>query len=119
MALPDSLDVKDPKWIERMQAINDKLKDPSYKVVKQETLPDGKWISTIWLGLDHGFYNGPHPEGPALIFETMVFTSKESLVDVECERYSTEEEAVAGHERIKAEYERIRVEREKIHSRLR
>ena len=48
------------------------------------------WISTVWIGLDHGF-GFPWP----LIFETMVF--KDSHSDLDCERYSTEAKAIAGH----------------------
>jgi hypothetical protein len=55
-------------------------------------------ISTVFLGLDHSF-----GDGPPLLFETMVF---EGELDGECERYSTWEEAEAGHsamvERVKA-----------------
>lgn len=62
-------------------------------------------ISTVWLGLDHNFTG----EGPAIIFETMVFTNsawvadrsdpdRELLVDIDTDRYATEEEARAGHE---------------------
>lgn len=57
-------------------------------------------VSTIWLGLNHG---GPY--GPPLIFETMVFSVNEwdepgfhGLHDFDRHRYSTEQEAVAGHE---------------------
>lgn len=55
------------------------------------TLPGGARVSTVWLGLDHQF-----GDGPPLIFETMVFPA-ESSMDLDCERYSTEEEAKAGH----------------------
>jgi hypothetical protein len=55
-------------------------------------------ISTVFLGLDHNFGGGP-----PLLFETMVFGGD---LDQECERYSTWEEAEAGHrkmiERVKA-----------------
>lgn len=51
----------------------------------------GVTVSTVFLGLDHRF--GP---GPPLIFETMAFPADGS--DEECERYSTWDEAVAGHE---------------------
>ena len=54
------------------------------------TLPGGTEISTVYLGLDHRF-----GEGSPLIFETMVFGA---VMDGEQERYSTEEEARAGHE---------------------
>lgn len=82
------------------------------KIVRQEHTPNGRyWISTVWLGLDHSW-----GDGPPLIFETMVFPQSvdkqydalEDLVEGEpeygrwselaCERYSTEEEAIAGHE---------------------
>ncbi len=60
---------------------------PSRTVARDEV--DGASISTVWLGLDHGW-----GEGPPLIFETMVFGSP---LDQECWRYSTEAEARAGH----------------------
>lgn len=67
------------------------------KVVEQTTLPDGKWVSTVWLGINHRF-----GDGPPLIFETMVFPSKVSELD--CERYSTEAQARAGHAAMVAKY---------------
>ena len=63
-----------------------------YKAVAQTTVGH-YWISTVWLGLDHSF-----GEGPPVIFETMVFRSEES--DLECQRYATEAEAIAGHLRM-------------------
>lgn len=51
----------------------------------------GDWeVSTVWLGLDHSFM-----EGPPLIFETMIFGGE---YDSECWRYSTEAQALEGHE---------------------
>lgn len=59
----------------------------------------GKYqVSTVWLGLDHSF-----DEGRPLIFETMVFNwrlRKDRYQELYCERYSTEAEAIAGHERV-------------------
>lgn len=51
-------------------------------------------VSTIWLGLDHQY-----GAGPPLIFETMVFNDAldDEHDERDCERYSTEAEAVAGH----------------------
>lgn len=69
-----------------------KLSDYKYKRVLETTLPDGTWVSTVWLGMDHGFGGGP-----PLIFETMVFPSMDNMQDKDCERYSTEAEAIAGH----------------------
>ena len=61
--------------------------------VARDILPDGKVVSTVWLGLDHRFSE----DGPPLIFETMVFPSETDFLDMDCERYSTEAEARAGH----------------------
>lgn len=66
--------------------------------IARTTLPDGKWVSTVWLGLDHSF-----GDGPPLIFETMVFPA-DDMTDLDCERYSTEAEAKAGHERMVAKW---------------
>ena len=65
------------------------------KRVAETVLPNGNWVSTVWLGLNHS-YGGGLP----LIFETMVFPNKDDYGDLDCERYSTEAEAVAGHERM-------------------
>ena len=52
-------------------------------------------ISTVWLGMDHGFLL----EKP-IIFETMVFSHPKSGYGDWCERYCTEDEALAGHYKI-------------------
>ena len=68
------------------------------RIVAKDTVGDSD-ISTVFLGLDHSF-----GEGPPLIFETMVFGGK--LSD-KMARYSTWDEAVSGHntmiERVRAE----------------
>ena len=72
------------------------MEDINYKRVAQTSLKDGTWISTVWLGLDHSF-----GEGPPLIFETMVFPdSANSAAEEDMERYATEAEARAGHKRM-------------------
>lgn len=48
-------------------------------------------VSTVWLGLDHQY-----GDGPPLIFETMIFGGEHDQYQ---ERYSTKEEAIAGHKR--------------------
>lgn len=58
----------------------------------ETTLPNGRWVSTVWLGLNHAF-----GAGPPVIFESMVFDTRDSMGEVDCERYSTEAEALAGH----------------------
>ncbi len=69
-----------------------KFEDRDYKRVALTELPDGKEVSTVWLGLDHQW-----GEGPPLIFETMVFPPG-SRIELDAERYSTLEEAQAGHD---------------------
>jgi len=73
------------------------LEDADYQRVASDVLPDGRWISTVWLGLDHGSFR---ISDPPLIFETMVFESQTKLHEMRCARYSTEAEALRGHERI-------------------
>lgn len=63
-----------------------------YVVVQQTELPNGYWVSTVWLGLNHQF----DEDGPPLIFETMVKNPSGEFEDYQ-ERYSTEEEAMNGH----------------------
>lgn len=76
----------------------------SYIVVKKT--PVGPYeVSTVWLGIDHGFYRGR-----MLIFETMIFVREpgpdgmRDSLDYQA-RYTTEQEAEAGHgyavERVK------------------
>ena len=60
-------------------------------IVKQEHVGD-KWVSTVFLGLDHRFYG----EGPPILFETMVRDSDGSWLDYQ-DRYCTWDEALAGH----------------------
>lgn len=66
------------------------------RIVKQESIkPGGVWISTVFLGLDHNF-----SEGKPILFETMVFTSKKSMKEIDVVRYSTWEEAEKGHKEM-------------------
>ena len=76
-----------------------KLSDMAYKRVAETTLPDGKWVSTVWLGLNHNW-----DDGPPLIFETMVFQSRENLETVDQDRYATEDDAIIGHQLMVEKY---------------
>ena len=51
---------------------------------------DGVRVSTVFLGLDHRFGGN----GPPILFETMIFGGPH---DQDQDRYSTWEEAEAGH----------------------
>ena len=48
------------------------------------------WVSTVFLGLDHQY-----GDGPPLIYETMVFNKDDGGGDMR--RYSTRSEAMIGH----------------------
>ena len=63
------------------------------RIVKQETLPNEVFVSTVFLGLDHNF-----GWGKPLLFETMAFVRNEAEID--SDRYSTWEEAEKGHKRM-------------------
>ena len=82
---------KDGSPITDVLAWAEKFEDRGYKRVAHTTLPDGKQVSTVWLGLDHGWGTGP-----PLIFETMVFPP-DSWVECDGVRYSTLAGAEAGH----------------------
>ena len=63
--------------------------------VKRDVLADGRVVSTVRLPLDHSFGNGP-----PLWYETMVFPSEENFMDSECHRYTTKDQAEAGHSKV-------------------
>lgn len=76
------------------------------KRVAETTLPDGKWVSTVWLGLCHSFHGltGEETSDPHLIFETMVFPSEDNLSELAQNRYATEQEALQGHAEMVKEW---------------
>lgn len=67
---------------------------PYAKIVGLTRFPNGTRVSTVFLGLDHG-WNG----GPPVLWETMVFDSPDGsrYEDQWQERYISHNEAVAGH----------------------
>lgn len=65
------------------------------RVVAKTDLPGGAHVSTVYLGLDHRY-----GYGPPLIYETIVFNPDE----VDMQRYSTREEALAGHAEMVAKW---------------
>jgi len=85
--------------------------------VGRDEFPDGSYLSTVWIGLNHAFI------GPPLIFETMYFSSEIEAFELptggtqyarpslefpdphdgeltDTLRYTTEEEAAATHREI-------------------
>lgn len=81
--------------------------------VAHHILSNGLYISTVFLGINYGFGDGSKP----LLFETMAFiqpnakkrkrTNKQANkfgYDIAWERWSTQAEALAGHNAIVALY---------------
>ncbi len=66
------------RWMEKREGI-----------LKQDHIGDVK-VSTVFLGLDHGF-----GDGPPVLWETMIFGGPHDQYQ---ERYSTKEEAERGHQ---------------------
>lgn len=66
-----------------------------YRVVARDHV-GAFFVSTVWLGIDHSF----SPDGPPVIFETMVFGPRDHPGDQEMWRYCTEEEARSGHAEV-------------------
>ncbi len=62
------------------------------KVIAEQDLPDGKWVSTVRLAFGDGF-------------ETMVFAAKGPRnPEVDAERYDSEAEALEGHRAMVAKW---------------
>lgn len=57
--------------------------------VARDELPDSVSVSTVFLGLDHSFGSGP-----PILWETMIFDGPHDMYQ---DRYSSREEALAGH----------------------
>jgi hypothetical protein len=68
--------------------------DESYmRIGSDSLLGNSIWVSTVWLGINHNFSR----QGPPILFETMVFAKHGMMIDLYCQRYSTEDEAKEGH----------------------
>lgn len=53
----------------------------------------GVRVSTVFLGVDHGFGSSSRP----VLFETMIFAPEHPSLDTTCRRYATWDEAERGH----------------------
>lgn len=69
--------------------------DQSYTRIGRQEFEGNIYVSTVWLGINHQWR-----DGPPIIFETMIF-SKNDLYPYGDEqmRYSTKAEAEKGHQR--------------------
>lgn len=96
------LEIESPTLSERRQVGHDEL-------------PDGRWLSTVFLNLDHGHsFLFPPEEYRPLLYETMLFAAPRERTPEEakyfsgtvshdarrCWRYHTREAAEIGHRRI-------------------
>jgi hypothetical protein len=62
-------------------------------------------VSTVFLGLDHGWSNRV-----PILFETMVFDKPrldKETSDLDCRRYATRSEALIGHNKIVKQLEKL------------
>jgi hypothetical protein len=70
--------------------------DPVMKIVKQDRLDnDEVFVSTVFLGLDHGWGDKEASNYQPILFETMIFGGEHSDFQT---RYHTFVDAVEGHE---------------------
>lgn len=83
------------RWFEEQ----DKRGEQNLRIVKRTRFADGTTISTVFLGLDHGWGRSQRP----VLFETMIFGpgKGDTAWDFQ-ERYCTEAQALEGHERARA-----------------
>lgn len=87
------------EWIE-------KHNDRDYSILRHDIVGEGlTLVSTVWLGLDHAYTLNPdYKKERPVIFETMIFPDFVNNAGAEdyCERYYTEEAALAGHDQALA-----------------
>jgi hypothetical protein len=79
------------------------LRDDDGVVVAVDTLDHNVEVSTVWLGLDHGFGQTARP----LIYETVIYGGR---LEGRGARYATREEALAGHAQAVEQARREEVE---------
>jgi len=65
--------------------------NPDMKITKQDYIGD-VFVSTVFLGIDHNYEN----QGDPVLWETMIFGG---MYDEYQERYTSHEDALAGHQR--------------------
>ena len=73
-----------------------------YRIIAETTLPNGKWITTVWVGIRLNI-----AEGKPIIFETMVFPKHGVWDEIDMDIYSTLEKAKQGHKKMVNKYNKI------------
>lgn len=84
------------RWFEATSQMHGEGRLPTARHVAFDELPNGR-VSTVFLGINHAFSRA----GPPLWFETMVFIG---AVEVDMARYTTWDEAEAGHAAMLAKH---------------
>lgn len=85
------------------------------RILKRDSLPDGKWVSTVELDcsdprivLCDEAAKLLNADGATLPvggrFETMVFPQPSNFAEIDVRQYETEEEALAGHDELVARW---------------
>ena len=67
--------------------------------VARDVLGNGKVVSTVFLTIDHGYM-----DAEPVLFETMVFPNENDFGDIDGDRYTSYDLAVAGHNRMVKEH---------------
>lgn len=72
-------------------------------MVARDVVNEQVMVSTVYLQIDHGY------DGVPLWYETMVFKCDAAgkvtdWLELDCERYSTRDEAIEGHGRMVADW---------------
>jgi len=89
--------------------------ESSDRIVAQTRLGD-IFISTVFLGMDHGFGRSSVP----ILFETMVFPENNlsieegGYVESECYRFATRTEALLNHKEMVEKYRQIVLKAQRI-----
>jgi hypothetical protein len=68
--------------------------------IADTTLPGGERVSTVFLGLDHGFHWHLEPNPPPVLWELMVFAPEGHYASDYQERFATEAEARKRHDEV-------------------
>ena len=73
------------------------FEDIAKRQLARTDLPDGGFVSTVFLGLDHGF-----GRGAPVLWESLAFDAEGSSCEETMRRYTSREEALMGHAEVVA-----------------
>jgi len=92
-------DAGEPEPCPNLMAWGKWMEADERRFLKQTTLADGTYISTVFLGLDHGF-----GAGTPVLWESMIFPEQGEWHELYQDRYTSKAAALAGHEALCAKY---------------